>query len=86
MECYSRFGITRHNRTLYLQNGVTFKVMELSDEEALQVIRNHTGEGLQCAGHNRISVAFHATEAEYAKVTTNRQDFEEQINQKMEVK
>ena len=39
----------------------TQKVLGLSDEETLQVIRNRRGEGLLCAGHNRISVAFQPT-------------------------
>lgn len=62
------------DEAMYVKN-----IMGLSDEEALQVIRNRSGEGLLCAGHNRISVAFHATDKEYAKITTARIDLEKQM-------
>ena len=54
-------------------------VLGLSDEETMQIIRNKTGEGLLCAGHNRISVAFSSTKAEYAAITTRRSDLERQM-------
>lgn len=50
------------------------EVMGLSDEEAMQVVRNSRGEGLFCAGRNRISVAFHSTEKEKYLITTNREE------------
>lgn len=53
------------------------KVIGLSDEETLQIIRNRQGEGLLCAGHNRISVAFHATDMEYKNISSSRQDLEQ---------
>jgi len=56
-------------------------VLGLSDEETMQIIRNKTGEGLLCAGHNRISVAFQSTKAEYAAITTRRSDLEAQLRQ-----
>lgn len=62
------------DEAMYVKN-----IMGLSDEEALQVIRNRSGEGLLCAGHNRISVAFHATDKEYSKITTARSDLEKQM-------
>lgn len=55
------------------------EVLGLSDEETMQVIRNKSGEGLLCAGHNRISVAFQSTRAEYRAITTRRSDLEEQV-------
>ena len=55
------------------------EVMGLSDEETMQIIRNKTGEGLLCAGHNRISVAFSSTKAEYNAITTRRSDLEQQV-------
>ncbi len=54
-------------------------VLGLSDEETMQVIRNKSGEGLLCAGHNRISVAFQSTRAEYDAITTRRSDLEAQL-------
>ncbi len=59
----------------------TQKVLGLSDEETLQIIRNRRGEGLLCAGHNRISVAFQPTPTEYDMITTSRQDLERQMMQ-----
>jgi hypothetical protein len=35
-----------------------------------------------CAGHNRISVAFQSTRAEYQTVTTQRSDLERQMQAK----
>ena len=55
------------------------EVMGLSDEEAVQISRNSRGEGLFCAGRNRISVSFHATEKEKYLITTNREDLEQRI-------
>lgn len=57
------------------------EVLGLSDDETLQVIRNRRGEGLLCAGHNRISVAFQPTQKEYDMITTSRADLEAQMNQ-----
>jgi type IV secretory pathway VirB4 component len=54
-------------------------VLGLSDEETMQIIRNKRGEGLLCAGHNRISVAFQSTQAEYGAITTQRSDLERQM-------
>ena len=50
------------------------EVMGLSDEEAAQIIRNNRGEGLLCAGRNRISVAFHASENERIFLSTSREE------------
>ena len=55
------------------------EVMGLSDEEAVQISRNSRGEGLFCAGRNRISVSFHATEKEKYLITTSREDLEQRI-------
>jgi len=55
------------------------EVMGLSDEEAMQVIRNSRGEGLLCAGRNRISVAFHATEKEKFYSTSSRDELAKRL-------
>ena len=57
------------------------EVMGLSDEEMIQIIRNKRGEGLVCAGHNHISVAFQSTRLEYDMITTSRQDLERQMQE-----
>lgn len=57
------------------------EVLGLSDDETLQIIRNQRGEGLLCAGHNRISVAFQPTRKEYDMITTSRDDLEKQMRQ-----
>ena len=57
------------------------EVMGLSGEEMLQIIRNKRGEGLLCAGHNHISVAFQSTQLEYDMITTSRQDLERQMRE-----
>lgn len=54
-------------------------MLKLSEEEALQILRSKRGEGLLCAGHNRISVAFRSTEKEYQWITTQRSDLVEQL-------
>ena len=59
-------------------------VLGLSDDETLQIIRNRRGEGLLCAGHNRISVAFQPTQMEYDMITTSRADLEAQMRRKTE--
>jgi type IV secretory pathway VirB4 component len=50
------------------------KVLSLSDEETMQIIRNQRGQGLLCANRNRISVEFRASQKEYDLITTNRAD------------
>ncbi|MDR3278406.1 MAG: hypothetical protein LBT12_06500 [Oscillospiraceae bacterium] len=50
------------------------KVLSLSDEETMQIIRNQRGQGLLCANRNRISVEFRASQNEYDLITTNRTD------------
>jgi len=60
------------------------EVLGLSDEETMQIIRNKRGEGLLCAGHNRISVAFQSTRLEYGNITTQRSDLEKQMQAKKE--
>ena len=55
------------------------EVLGLSDDETLQIIRNRRGEGLLCAGHNRINVAFQPTQMEYDMITTSRADLEAQM-------
>ena len=62
-----------------LNNSRIKVVLPLEEEEAVQVIRSKRGEGLLCAGHNRISVAFQSTQLEYDWITTSRADLEAQM-------
>ena len=45
----------------------------LSDEEVMQIIRCGRGQGLLCAGKNRIAVEIRSTETEYELITTDRE-------------
>lgn len=48
----------------------------LSDEEVMQIIRCGRGQGLLCAGKNRIAVEIRSTNTQYELITTNRADLE----------
>lgn len=50
------------------------KELNLSEEETMQIIRSRRGEGLLCAGHNRIGIAIRPTPKEYDLITTSRED------------
>ena len=55
------------------------KYLNLSDEETMQIIRSEQGQGLLCAGRNRISVEFRASQTEYDLITTKRTDLEKRV-------
>jgi type IV secretory pathway VirB4 component len=73
-------GIINNSRfkvVLQLEEDEAFrvqKVLSLSDEETLQIIRNQRGQGLLCANRNRVSIEFRASQREFDKITTNRTD------------
>ena len=48
--------------------------MGLSDDEVMQVIRSQRGDGLLCAGRNRIAVSFQASQKEHDAITTSLTD------------
>lgn len=48
----------------------------LSDEEVMQILRCGRGQGLLCAGKNRIAVEIRSSETQYDLITTNRADLE----------
>lgn len=48
----------------------------LSDEEVMQILRCGRGEGLLCAGKNRIAVEIRSSQTQYDLITTNRADLE----------
>lgn len=48
----------------------------LSDEEVVQILRCGRGQGLLCAGKNRIAVEIRSSQTQYDLITTNRADLE----------
>lgn len=48
----------------------------LSDEEVMQILRCGRGQGLLCAGKNRIAVEIRSSQIQYDLITTNRADLE----------
>ena len=48
----------------------------LTDEEVMQIVRSGRGQGLLCAGKNRISVEIRASQAQHELITTSRTDLE----------
>lgn len=48
----------------------------LSDEEVMQILRCGRGQGLLCAGKNRIAVEIRSSRSQYDLITTNRADLE----------
>ena len=49
-------------------------VLNLSEDEVRQITRFRRGEGLLCIGYNHVPIAFHATQREYAAITTSPTD------------
>lgn len=58
----------------------------LSDEEVMQIVRCGRGQGLLCAGSNRIAVEIRSSKTEYDLITTNRADLEKRVAGKKEGK
>ncbi len=52
------------------------KYMSLSDEEAMQIIRNQRGEALLCANRNKVCIEVKASPILYHLLTTKRSDLE----------
>lgn len=52
----------------------------LSDEEVMQILRCGRGQGLLCAGKNRIAVEIRSSQTQYDLITTNRADLEKREN------
>lgn len=58
--------------------------MGLSDDEVSQIIRCQRGEGLLCAGRNRIAVSFYSTPREHNAITTSLTDLTAQMDRARE--
>ena len=64
---------------LQMEEAEALKLQEklgLSDEEVMQIVRCNRGQGLLCAGKNRIVVEIRSSTTEYDLITTNREDLE----------
>ena len=79
-----KFGDTLLNNSrlkllLQMEEAEALKLQEklgLTDEEVMQIVRSGRGQGLLCAGKNRISVEIRASQAQHDLITTNRADLE----------
>lgn len=60
------------------------KHLSLSDEEAMQVIRNNRGEALLCANRNKLVIDIKASPYVYDLITTKRSDLEKKRRRKLE--
>ena len=60
------------------------KHLSLSDEEAMQVIRNNRGEALLCANRNKLVIDIKAAPYVYDLITTKRSDLEKKRRRKLE--
>ena len=67
---------------LQMEEAEALKIKEkigLSDNEVLQIVRSGRGQGLLCAGQNRIAVEIRSTQTQYDIITTNRADLEKKV-------
>lgn len=67
---------------LQMEEAEALKIKEkigLSDNEVLQIVRSGRGQGLLCAGQNRIAVEIRSTQTQYDIITTNRADLEKRV-------
>ena len=51
----------------------------LTGEEVMQIVRSGRGQGLLCAGKNRISVEIRASQVQHELITTSRADLEKRV-------
>ena len=73
---------SRMKLLLQMEEAEALKLKEklgLSDAEVLQIVRSGRGQGLLCAGQNRIAVEIRSCTAQYDVITTNRADLEKKI-------
>ena len=82
-----KFGDTLLNNSrlkllLQMEEAEALKLQEklgLTDEEVMQIVRSGRGQGLLCAGKNRISVEIRASQAQHDIITTSRTDLEKRV-------
>lgn len=67
---------------LQMEEAEALKLQEklgLTDEEVMQIVRSGRGQGLLCAGKNRISVEIRASQVQHELITTSRADLEKRV-------
>ncbi len=82
-------GNSRLKLLLQLEETEAVKLQEklnLTENEMLQIVRSGRGQGLLCAGSNRIAVEIRSSKTEYDLITTNRADLEKRVAGKKEGK
>ena len=70
---------SRFKLLLQMEEAEARKLQEklgLTDEEVMQIVRCGRGQGLLCAGKNRIGIEIRSSQTEYELITTNRADLE----------
>lgn len=87
-----KFGDTLLNNSrlkllLQMEEAEALKLQEklgLTDEEVIQIVRSGRGQGLLCAGKNRICVEIRSSQAQHDIITTNHIDLEKRVDAKNE--
>jgi type IV secretory pathway VirB4 component len=73
----SLLGNSRIKLLLQMEEAEALEIKDklgLSDEETMQITRSGRGQGLLCAGPNRIAVEIRSTAREFEAITTSRTD------------
>ena len=76
-------GNSRLKLLLQLEETEAVKLKEklmLTESETMQIIRCGRGEGLLCAGRNRIAIDIRASDTEFELITTDRESLEKRVN------
>ena len=77
-------GNSRLKLLLQLEETEAVKLKEklmLTESETMQIIRCGRGEGLLCAGRNRIAIDIRASDTEFELITTDRESLEKRVKQ-----
>lgn len=75
-------GNSRLKLLLQLEETEALKLKEklmLTESETMQIIRCGRGEGLLCAGRNRIAIDIRASDTEFELITTDRESLEKRV-------
>ena len=75
-------GNSRLKLLLQLEETEAVKLKEklmLTESETIQIIRCGRGEGLLCAGRNRIAIDIRASDTEFELITTDRESLEKRV-------
>lgn len=75
-------GNSRLKLLLQLEETEAVKLKEklmLTESETMQIIRCGRGEGLLCAGRNRIAIDIRASDTEFELITTDRESLEKRV-------